>query len=55
MLYRRKLCWWPNNGCNCPENPEVSVTVVDINKEKIDLWNSTDLEKLPIYEPGQVM
>ena len=32
--------------------PEISVTVVDINKQRIDLWNNSDLSKLPIYEPG---
>ena len=31
---------------NCPEH---SITVVDINQERIDRWNSNDL---PIYEPG---
>lgn len=29
--------------------PEYEVTVVDINKEKIEAWNS---DTLPIYEPG---
>ena len=29
--------------------PEVTVTVVDISKERIDAWNS---DYLPIYEPG---
>lgn len=29
--------------------PEIRVTVVDMNADKIDQWNS---EKLPIYEPG---
>lgn len=29
--------------------PEVVVTVVDLNKERIDAWNS---DHLPIYEPG---
>ena len=28
------------------------VNVVDLNKERIDLWNSKDLSNLPIYEPG---
>tara|TARA_B100000989_G_scaffold298963_1_gene291449 strand:+ start:1222 stop:2649 length:1428 start_codon:yes stop_codon:yes gene_type:complete len=28
------------------------VNVVDLNQERIDLWNSKDLSKLPIYEPG---
>ncbi len=32
--------------------PEIKVTVVDINKEKIIAWNSEDLRKLPIFEPG---
>lgn len=32
--------------------PDVEFNVVDINKEKIDKWNSDDLSKLPIYEPG---
>ena len=32
--------------------PEIKVTVVDKSKEKIDLWNSKDLNKIPVYEPG---
>jgi UDPglucose 6-dehydrogenase len=32
--------------------PEIKVTVVDINEQRIADWNDTDLEKLPIYEPG---
>ena len=32
--------------------PNINVTVVDINKERIDAWNSEDLTKLPVYEPG---
>ncbi len=32
--------------------PEIQVTVVDLSKERIDLWNHSDLDKLPIYEPG---
>ncbi len=31
--------------------PDYKVVVVDINKEKIDMWNG-DLDKLPVYEPG---
>ena len=34
---------------NCPN---LNINVVDTNKKRIDLWNSKDLEKLPIYEPG---
>jgi len=32
--------------------PEITVTVVDINQERIDQWNDADLDNLPIYEPG---
>lgn len=33
-------------------NPHLEVTVVDVNKARIDAWNSEDLTGLPIYEPG---
>ena len=32
--------------------PNVQFEVVDLNKERIDRWNETDLQLLPIYEPG---
>lgn len=32
--------------------PEIQVTVVDINQDRIDKWNDEDLNKLPVYEPG---
>ena len=32
--------------------PDIQVTVVDINAERIAQWNTEDLDKLPIYEPG---
>ncbi|MEL0280794.1 MAG: nucleotide sugar dehydrogenase, partial [Gammaproteobacteria bacterium] len=32
--------------------PEVKIHVVDHNKEKIKLWNHSNLDKLPVYEPG---
>ena len=32
--------------------PEIKVTVVDIDQDKIDLWNSDDLGEIPVYEPG---
>ena len=32
--------------------PEIQVTVVDINKARIDAWNDADLSKIPVYEPG---
>ncbi|KAH7882915.1 UDP-glucose/GDP-mannose dehydrogenase family, NAD binding domain-containing protein [Phlebopus sp. FC_14] len=31
--------------------PHIQVTIVDLNKSRIDAWNSPDF-KLPIYEPG---
>tara|TARA_Y100001933_G_scaffold67732_1_gene68249 strand:- start:240 stop:1652 length:1413 start_codon:yes stop_codon:yes gene_type:complete len=34
---------------NCPE---LEINVVDINKNRIDLWNSKDIKKLPVFEPG---
>lgn len=32
--------------------PEINVTVVDINEERIKAWNDEDVENIPIYEPG---
>ncbi len=32
--------------------PEIEVTLVDIDKNKIAAWNNSDLTNLPIYEPG---
>ena len=32
--------------------PDLNVNVVDINSERITLWNDQNLENLPIYEPG---
>ena len=32
--------------------PQVQVTVVDLNAERIAAWNDADLSKLPVYEPG---
>ncbi len=31
--------------------PEIKVTLVDINIQRIEAWNCPDFEKLPIYEP----
>jgi len=31
--------------------PHIKVTIVDLNKTRIDAWNSLDFN-LPIYEPG---
>lgn len=32
--------------------PEINITVVDMNKARIDAWNDDDLSKLPVFEPG---
>ncbi|MFS4418548.1 nucleotide sugar dehydrogenase [Maribacter sp. 2307ULW6-5] len=32
--------------------PDIQVTVVDINADRIAQWNTEDLDQLPIYEPG---
>ena len=34
---------------NCPN---IQINVVDNNRSRIDQWNSKDLSKLPVYEPG---
>ena len=33
---------------NCPN---IKVNIVDINKERINLWNSNNLDNLPVFEP----
>ena len=42
----------PTMAVIAEKSPELIVTVVDINSERIDEWNSDDLSNLPIYEPG---
>ena len=32
--------------------PHLKINVVDIDQKRIDKWNSPDLDKLPIFEPG---
>ena len=32
--------------------PHIQVNVVDVNKDRIDAWNSNDLNNLPVFEPG---
>jgi UDPglucose 6-dehydrogenase len=34
------------------KNPNIKVTVVDLNTQRIADWNDNDLTKLPVYEPG---
>ncbi len=32
--------------------PHIKVTVVDVNESRINAWNSSNDDDLPIYEPG---
>lgn len=32
--------------------PEINVNVVDLSKDKIDAWNSNNLQDIPVKEPG---
>ena len=34
------------------KNPNIKVTVVDMNEARITAWNDDELNNLPIYEPG---
>ena len=42
----------PTMSIIAQKNPDIKVTVVDLNSERISNWNNKDLSKLPIYEPG---
>jgi UDPglucose 6-dehydrogenase len=42
----------PTMAVIAQKNPEIQVTVVDLNANRIANWNHEDLTKLPIYEPG---
>ena len=42
----------PTMSVIAQKNPNIKVTVVDVNANRIADWNSVDLNKLPIYEPG---
>ena len=41
----------PTMAVIAQKNPQVNITVVDANTEKIKAWNGS-LENLPVYEPG---
>ncbi|MBO8219538.1 nucleotide sugar dehydrogenase [Prochlorococcus marinus] len=32
--------------------PNIIINVVDLNQERVNSWNSNDLNNLPVYEPG---
>lgn len=42
----------PTMAVIAQKNPNIQITVVDINESRINAWNEVDLNKLPIYEPG---
>ena len=42
----------PTMSVIAQKNPNIKVTVVDLNAQRIADWNDKDLTKLPIYEPG---
>jgi len=42
----------PTMAVIAKNNPNIKVTIVDINEERIAAWNDKDVNNLPIYEPG---
>ena len=42
----------PTMSVIAQKNPNVTVTVVDLNVVRIAAWNDDNLENLPVYEPG---
>ena len=42
----------PTMAVIAQKNPDLKVTVVDINEDRILSWNSPNLNNLPVYEPG---
>ena len=42
----------PTMAVIAQKNPHINITVVDINEDRINQWNSPELKSLPIYEPG---
>lgn len=42
----------PTMAVIAQKNPDIEVTVVDLNAQRIAAWNDENLDNLPIYEPG---
>lgn len=42
----------PTMSVIAQKNPNIQVTVVDLNQARIDAWNDNNLDSLPVYEPG---
>lgn len=42
----------PTMSVIAQKNPDIKVTVVDLNVDRINAWNDENLDNLPVYEPG---
>jgi UDPglucose 6-dehydrogenase len=42
----------PTMAVIAQKNPDIKVTVVDVNEQRIGEWNGKDLDHLPVFEPG---
>lgn len=42
----------PTMAVIAQKNPNINVTVVDLNEKRIAAWNDDNLDNLPVYEPG---
>lgn len=42
----------PTMSVIAQKNPNINVHVVDMNAERVAAWNDSNLDNLPIYEPG---
>ena len=42
----------PTMAVIAKNNPHITITIVDINADRIAAWNDSDLTNLPIFEPG---
>src|SRR5690606_29666241 len=42
----------PTMSVIAQKNPNIDVTVVDLNEQRIAAWNDDNLDNLPVYEPG---
>ena len=44
----------PTMSVIAQKNPNIKVTVVDLNEERINRWNDKDLNKLPILSQAWI-
>ena len=45
MLCRRWICWGPTMTVIADKCPDLEITVVDMNEEKIENWNDESFQK----------